>query len=283
VNPAWKDFEVKVPGKWILTGEHSVIRGAPSIAMPHPNFGLTLNFSPNDSEFQIAPEEGIPVVHQLFKQAGIPAPATGTLHFDSTIPIGAGLGSSAALCVALTQWIAPQINLPRERWLSFATELENFFHGQSSGVDVAVALAQKPLHFVRGRELTPMNLKSLPRFSFYDTGLRAKTSECVQQVEAYLATHPEDGPKSDARMAEASLTALAGLNALNENTAENGRKAALQQLAKAMNLAHHCFMEWGLVPESVVELRERVLAEGALAAKLTGAGKGGMLVALWKD
>jgi len=283
VNPVWKSFEIKVPGKWILTGEHSVIRGAPSIAMPHPTFGLTLNFSPNDSAFTVTPEVGIPVVQQLFKQAGIAAPTTGTLHFQSTIPLGAGLGSSAALCVALTQWIAPQIRLPEEQWLSFATELENFFHGQSSGVDVAVVLAQKPLHFIRNRERTPMNLKSLPRFTFYDTGLRAKTSECVQQVEAYLANHPEAGRKSDERMTEASLTAMEGLKIFNENASESARNAALQQLANAMNLAHHCFREWDLVPESVVELRERVLAEGALAAKLTGAGKGGMLVALWKD
>jgi galactokinase len=49
-----------------------------------------------------------------------------------------------------------------------------------------------------------------------------------------------------------------------------------------MDLGQSCFEEWELVPESFTVIEEKLKNEGALAVKLTGAGAGGFVVALWK-
>ena len=38
------DFSTRIPGKWVLAGEHSVLRGASAIALPHPEFSLAFDF-----------------------------------------------------------------------------------------------------------------------------------------------------------------------------------------------------------------------------------------------
>jgi mevalonate kinase len=55
----------------------------------------------------------------------------------------------------------------------------------------------------------------------------------------------------------------------------------LSALAKAVAQAHRCFEAWGLVPSQAGEIIQDLESKGALACKLTGAGGGGMVVALW--
>ena len=281
MNPnAWTKFEVTVPGKWLLTGEHSVIRGATAIAMPHPKFTLSLRFDPETDPtlpLQVNPPSILPIVEDAFRAAKLSEPTSGKLEIESTIPVGAGMGSSAALCVALTRWIGEKIKLTPEEWPAFATALENRFHGKSSGVDVAVVCAQEPLSFVRGQKVKALGLRSIPHFTFHDTGLRANTHDCVSQVETYLGRNPERGGLSDERMAKASLLAIDGLREFDRGEENKG----LTMLSKAMNLAHESFLEWNLVPSEAAIARDKLLHEGALAVKLTGAGGGGMLLALW--
>ena len=48
-------FQTTFPAKWVLTGEHAVLRGVIAIALPHPRFHLRLRFEPSDGndEFQV--------------------------------------------------------------------------------------------------------------------------------------------------------------------------------------------------------------------------------------
>jgi mevalonate kinase len=201
----------------------------------------------------------------------------GELAIQSSIPVGAGLGSSAALCVAVTRWLAGPLGLRSEQVGAFATRLENFFHGESSGMDVAVCLADAPVRFVRGGEPQPLELRRLPRFTFHDTALRARTSDCVARVGAFQTAQLELGRRTDELMAEASAAAVEGLRLYDAGESGTG----LERIARAMSLSHECFERWDLVPPEARALRQELLQRGALAAKLTGAGCGGMVVALW--
>ena len=58
---------------------------------------------------------------------------------------------------------------------------------------------------------------------------------------------------------------------------------AASALADAIQDAHSCFEGWGLVPDQAREIIEDLKTRGALASKLTGAGGGGMVVALWPE
>lgn len=286
----WERFSCSVPGKWVLAGEHAVLRGASAVALPHPELGLKLRFEPDRSRSGLridsagdsaAVRELIESVRESWgeEQGRSFEMPSGTLTIQSTIPIGAGLGSSAALCVAMTRWFAEPLRLldAREQG-EFATRLEHRFHGRSSGMDIAVISAGEPISF--GMTLGPKSLgvRRLPRFTFHDTGLRARTSECVYRVEKFREEEPTAAMRIDEAMAEASRLAMEGLIAYDRGDRGQG----VEKLVRSMNQAQECFYSWRLVPGDAQRLEYELRKRGALACKITGAGGGGMLVALWK-
>lgn len=286
----WASYEVKVPGKWVLTGEHAVLRGAMAVALPHPQFGLTLRFQPqvwpdpaDRAEKErplVVPQKATEVVHGILDSIlpellELPG---GSLEIESSIPIGAGLGSSAALCVAITRWVSERLALQPSQMIEFATRLEHRFHGKSSGMDIAVICAEQPVSFEMGKAPVPLGIRRVPNFTFHDTGLRSRTADCVQKVEALYETDPELGARTDAAMNQASILAREGLSRFDQ-----GDRSAIKLIADAMEQADRCFKAWGLFPEEASSLSRQLRQQGALATKLTGAGGGGMMVALWPD
>jgi mevalonate kinase len=201
----------------------------------------------------------------------------GTLLIRSTIPIGAGLGSSAALCVAIVSWLAQPFGIHQEDLMRFATQLEHRFHGKSSGMDVAVIAADEPITFTMQGGLQRLGVQKLPRFTLHDTGLRSRTSDCIVQVDDFRKKHQTAAVVLDEQMAQASRLAQKGLMEFSAGHEVDG----LSFIVHAMQSAQRCFAEWGLLPEPVRLLEQQLLQKGARAVKLTGAGGGGMVVALW--
>lgn len=283
-------FKTAVPGKWVLAGEHSVLRGGTAVALPHPELGLELSFTPSrDGKLVVEPASANSVIQDILisiqedQQSedhaySIP---NGKLVIQSTIPMGAGLGSSAALCVALSRWLAESLSLKTSEDIQhFATRLEHRFHGRSSGMDVAVIACGEPISFSMPKTGTGVNklgIKKLPRFTFHDTGLRARTSDCVLKVEKFREEDPLLAMRVDEQMSAASRLVLEGLITYDAHPGA----ASLDYIARGMKLAQECFYSWQLIPGEAKRLQESLQAQGALAVKITGAGGGGMLVALW--
>ena len=293
-SSAWPTFRCRVPGKWVLAGEHAVLRGAAAVALPHPGFFLTLTFQPEPGGswdgLTVMPSDAESVISGVLRSVeeewnandlSFPRPV-GSIHVDSTIPIGAGLGSSAALCVALTRWMAEPLRLAPGKLRDFATQIEHRFHGESSGMDIAVVMAGEPISFVRDQGAKPLGVKRIPLFTFLDTGMRSRTSDCVDHVQQFREQKPNYAMKVDASMGAASRVAIEGLIRYDRGGAED-RSIGLKLIASAMEQANDCFLEWGLVPSEVEKQQELLKKQGALATKLTGAGAGGMVVALWGD
>lgn len=295
----------RVPAKWVLAGEHAVLRGGPAIALPHPRWGLSVTLSRSlqpgvrvqcaDARFSALCEELVVEARARLRTlaasgelksaavkdwtaAGRPAPLGLEVELVSDIPIGGGLGSSAALCVAVARIAAAAHNLeltpPLERRI--ATDLENRFHGQSSGMDVAVASAAEPLLYTRGEE--PRTLGSrwaseLP-ITFHDTRVRLSTREAIERVESLRERDLDAFEDADARMGEATLECVRAL--LQPTMVE-----VVPALARGMLKAQSSYAAWGLMPPEAEELAMELIGKGALACKLTGAGGGGFLLALW--
>lgn len=276
------EFEIQVSGKWILTGEHTVLRGGQAIVFPLSSRYLKLNYRPSETEFEInLPRETHPeleliiwsVLEKALKKIHLKRSLLkGTLDFDSKILFGAGMGASATLCVALTRWLHQLGYLPEADMYEFARELENLFHGESSGVDVAVTLYNQPLLFSRheGFQL----LKNYPRPKLYlsHTGARGVTKDCVDKVKKLFLSEKSRAEKIDDQMKEVvgQFKMLLGQQQIETRS-----------WVQALEKAHLCFYEWGLVNDAVKYHEQELLKAGALAVKLTGSGGGGFMLSFW--
>lgn len=282
-NQSEPHFQVKVPGKWILAGEHTVLRGGEALVFPLMSRFLDLKYFKNEDEFDIQLTGHVnseleliiwSVLEKAFKKLNIKrSQIKGLISLNSQIDFGAGMGASATLCVSLTKLFSylGYLNEPSE--YEFARELENLFHGESSGVDIAVTLYQKPLLFSRNGGFEKLNHAVMPNLFLSHTGSRGVTKDCVEKVKKLLILEPELGMKIDQDMKDV----------VNNFKILLHEKDSILNWIQNLNKAHNCFEQWGLVNESVKKHQQKLLEAGALSVKLTGSGNGGYMLSLWKE
>jgi len=281
-------FEVKVPGKWILAGEHSVLRGCPALVFPLYSRSLELMLSPDplkkaelslvcDGEFG----EELQLLFWGVVEKGCAlkklrrSELTGTLKIKSSIPIGAGLGASAALCVAIAKWFQSMKMVQEHELYEFARTLEDLFHGESSGVDIAVALSGKGLQFVRHGERIEFQPTWQPKWFVSYSGKRGVTVECVKKVKELIAKDLSHGEQIDSQMKKAVELASTALLTSEEK--------GFPLLSESLLLARNCFEKWGLTQGALDQHMQWLESKGAVAVKPTGSGGGGYVLSLWKQ
>ena len=276
------DFETTTFGKWILAGEHAVIRGHGALVFPIKERQLTLRYEACPSSlsadytgssgadmhllFWGVLEQGMKLLDRSLNQLG------GHFHLESNIPVGVGMGASAALCVAMSRWFCAQNMIDDSRVGEFARELEHLFHGKSSGLDIAGVASQQGVFFKEGA-CTPVKQILNPKWYLSSCNQIGITSHCIQQVQNLWEKNPTLAQQIDKQMVEATQEA--------KDSLEHDSVNAIDCLAKAMNKAADCFYQWGLVSESLQQHMNQLFVQGAIAVKPTGSGGGGFVLSLW--
>lgn len=277
------DFQTTTYGKWILCGEHSVIRGHAALVFPVKQRYFTLTYSnkvhsglsadytgSSGAEthllFWSVLEQGCKLLGRSLNQLD------GHFHLESTIPVGVGMGASAALCVAMSRWYCAQGMIAHESVSEFAKELEHLFHGKSSGLDVAGVSSDEGVYFKAGL-VSPIHSVIKPNWYLSSCGQIGMTSHCIQQVTSLWEKNPQLGQDLDDQMSQAVEECKQAL--------QSGGNEAINRLSHAVNKAADCFSQWGLVSESLQHHMNQLKAAGAVAVKPTGSGGGGYVLSLW--
>ncbi len=280
-----RNFEATAYGKWILAGEHAVLRGVSAVVFPVKSRNLTLHYTWSEQNLQLildgehGSELQLLVWGVLEKACELKKISRdslkGTLKLVNTLPVGAGMGASATLCVVITRWLGHLGFVQEAEFYEFARNLENLFHGESSGVDIAVALSGQGLLFNRQGQREEIFPKWQPLFYISYSGKRGVTLDCVNKVKALIAENPNLGSKIDAEMKQAVELSLMSLG----QTQSEG----LPHLIRALEIAKNCFLQWGLTEGALDQHMNMLLEKGALAVKPTGSGGGGFALSLWQQ
>ena len=250
-----------VPARINIIGEHTDHFG-----------GLSLTFSSQHRlELSATPREngirGNQTVTSLWEAAG---GWSADLVVDSNIPIGAGMSSSAALCVAIVMCSQNKID-PME--ISFeAQRIENQVLHSNCGLMDQISITHSTEGLATLLDYSRMSIENfrMPddwRFKLVDTGIRRSLSETIySSPEIDIETRRKHAEEESERVRHAlssDARALGGIiNASHASISDNIRSST---------------------PEIDTMVKEIQGIAGVLGARLMGGGFGGMILALLED
>ncbi len=249
--------------KLILFGEHSVVYGYPAIAVPLKELRLEVDISKSksDSGLQTRQKKALIVARQMLRISG-----RHKVKIMSKIPMAAGLGSSAALCVAILKALCKLHKMKCSTQLisDVAFEMERIFHNNPSGIDTTVIVKEKPVYFQKGKKIQILKIKKPFKIAILNAGRRASTSEIVARVAKEAAKNPRYGQlfHNMGRIANKAKGHL-----------EKGENSKLPAL---VNLNQTYLNGIGVSTKKIDLLVKQIKQKGG-AAKISGAGKGGFI------
>ena len=281
---------VSAPAKIILLGEHAVVYGKPSLAVPlsslrayaqivplPDNSGLNISAADLDNQDFVVnllsnklDQPLVIAALLLLRDLGSPVPnANIILHSD--IPVASGMGSGAAITTALFRALLVLLgrSLTDEHMNDLVYEVERIYHGTPSGVDNTVIVFEKPIYFVRGKPIERLSIYKPFTLLIADTGVGASTKLAVADVRGLYDSN--------------RLLVTKVLDSIEESVIA-GRSAIetgdYMRLGNSMNENHKLLQELTVSSPLLDKLVNVAQDAGALGAKLSGGGRGGNMIAL---
>ena len=272
-------------GKIILLGEHAVVYGRHALAVPIAGAVRAL-VTPDDHSTTLAVKEwGLQSVVDRNSRDGIDAAVNlileelgvGNTKFrinvTSRLPRGMGLGSSAAIAVAITRAVArcSGLDIDDEHVNAIAYAAEKLAHGTPSGIDNTLSCYGEPMLFKNAGSLDIQTLK-LEEPPTLVIGFSHEVGLTYEQVAAVRSRFDRNTKSYDALFDRIDEISQAGAKALVAKRYD--------ELGHLMNICHGLL---NAIEVSTADLENMVSVarqNGAIGAKLTGAGGGGSIVAL---
>ena len=274
-------------GKIILMGEHSVVFGKPAIALPFTNAQITAKIFYIDGPItidciyfngllELAPDTIYGIKQLIYVTLVFLKQPFKNLHIkiDATLPSSRGLGSSAAVSIAIVRSLfdAFDATLTEEKLKYFVDIAETIHHLNPSGVDATTIMSNRAVFFdsYEGKKFIPCHLEGL--LVVADTGKQGFSKEAVADVRKLMNENPTIINPIMERLGE-----------LTEDVRKYLANNQIIRLGLAMTEAHQLLNQINVSDPKLERLVKVALDAGALGAKLTGSGKGGCMIALAKD
>jgi len=200
---------------------------------------------------------------------GQASPVDLVVHF--AVPTGAGLGSSAALAVAVARALkgAHGLHATDADLAAAAMASETEVHGKPSGLDHTVALQGGFGIFTRANGLQPVRAAQPVTLIIGHTGRERDTKGRVSRV---AELHAERGDEVRAR--------FHAIEALVDSGRAAVERGAIGELGAAMNENQRHLEALEVSCPEIERLCGLARDAGAVGAKLTGGGGGGCVIAV---
>jgi len=204
-----------------------------------------------------------------------------TVTFSGNLPVTCGgIGSSAAFAVSFVRAVNTKFNLGLSDELinQAAYLVEQAVHGTPSGIDNTTAVFGGVIKFCMQKsvsEFTPAFLYSKFKILkpieivIIDSGKQTDTKNAIAVVSEFIQ---KNRAQSDKIFEQYKDIFNLGINALENSN--------LEKLGMCMNKNHRLLQELGVSCPELDEIIHKAQSLGALGAKLTGTGLGGLVVAL---
>ena len=277
-------------GKTILFGEHFVVYGLPAIASALGSYTIT-NVKVVHGKGWIVDDqrpatpgykkkkynEALQSITNVIEHLKVDKESQKLeITFAGNLIAASGVGASAAQCTSLARALNDKFNLDLddEKINEAAYEGEKAYHGTPSGIDNTVSTYGGLIWFIKNLSggKNTMDLLQSPNkmpLVIANSGITASTTEVVADVRRLK----EENPKK-----------FENIFNKYKNLADNAKKALLDGdiaiIGNLMNQNHKFLQEITVSGEINDKLVNIALKNGAIGAKMTGTGRGGLVIAL---
>jgi mevalonate kinase len=283
------------PAKIILFGEHFVVYNNPAIVaainrrihvvaqlndksrvnIKSGQNSLSIPINSNDNDMMSHDNSSVSlfpifkcVKHVLDEKNLVNAGVN--LEIESQIPHGEGLGSSAASCVSTVAALYSLFSdFDKNQIYETARIMEQNIHTNSSGVDCYVSTFGGIVNFEPEKGFSKISPRKKFTLLIGASGIKHSTGKVVSQVRQFREKNSSLFNDLSSRAHHICRRAISSMNEGNES-----------ELGSLLTENHKLLSILGVSHPEIEKLIKICLNNGALGAKLTGAGKGGAVIAL---
>ena len=276
------------PGKVILFGEHFVVYGVKAIlcsinkrvtVTAEKTSERKISINSKIGKLELEPDKPISEINSPLKpfyylaNKAVENKDTGIhIQIDSEIPLGAGLGSSSACCVAGAAAIFKLFgNISREEILKLAIEAERTIFENTSGADCTVCTYGGIMEYDKNKGFKKIEHEPNFQLVIINSNMEHSTQSMVSKVKEFENKNKEE------------FLRLSNLESeLFEDVLKLVKENKVQEIGQKMNQNQEYLENIGISNKELTKMI-KIGQESSFGAKITGSGGGGCIFALTNE